>query len=124
MRHIACRFEDGTTFLEHLEAHITDSGQIEPSLAFLGRFGLRIGELIRVVVLIEDTEESHTLHMRVADRRPTALGSGSGPRWRYTATPTREDRVWLQMLAGKCATYQRIRPTAQTADTRDQRVAG
>lgn len=111
MRHIVCRFENGKIFLDHLEPQLTDTGKLQPSLAFLGRFGLRIGELVRVVVLIEDTGESHTLYMRVSDRRPTVQGKGSGPRWRYTATPTAEDHVWLQMLATKCATYRRIEQT-------------
>lgn len=106
MRRIICRFEDGPTFLEHIRRGKKPSDPF--TFSFLGEFGLRHTETIRVAIIIDDPGERHDLHLTIGGRRPTQAHTGEGPRWRYDAQPTREDAVWLQMLVAKFSTAQRL----------------
>lgn len=63
-----------------------------------------------MAIILDDPGERHDLHLRVDDRSPLV---SDDRRWRYQASATPEDAVWLRMLAKKCATAQRLgRPAA------------
>lgn len=107
MRRIICRFEDDTEFLRHLQRPPLSSDE-PPSLSFLARFGLKIGEVVRVSIIIADPGERHDLHMRVADRHPTLHRADGNTRFSYRATATEGDAPWLEMLAQKFDTARRM----------------
>ena len=104
MRRIICRFEDGPAFLTSLNRRMFG----DPRLTFLADFPLRSNELVRVTIVIEDSGESHDLHMHLDESRPTIADSGRGVCWHYRATPVSEDAPWLEMLATKHATARRM----------------
>lgn len=107
MRHLVCHFEDGATFLRHLDA-VPGESKGAPTLKFLGDFGIPTGEVVRITVVIDDAQERHDLHLKIADRRPSLADDGGHIRWRYDARPTSADAPWLEMLARKFHTAQRL----------------
>ncbi len=104
MRRIICRFEDGPAFLTSLNRRMFG----DPRLTFLADFPLRSNELVRVTIVIENTDERHDLHLRVQNRAPVLDPDRERSRFRYAATPTAEDAPWIEMLAQKYDTARRI----------------
>ena len=111
MRKVTCRFASHTSFLRHYHPN-GDSGRC--GISFIGEPGLGDGEILRMVLIIEQTGERHTLHMRICDRRPTLEGPDDGIYWRYRATVTDGDAPWLNMLAEKAQTAQRFESPARS----------
>ncbi len=103
-RQIFCRFLDGSSFLKHL--HLARRGPAR--LTFLGDFGVPLGEVLRVTVVIDELGERHDLHLRLVHREVRSSGDDATTRWLYTAEATDADAVWLEMLARKCAMAHRL----------------
>ncbi len=107
MQRIICRFDDGSTFLQHLTEPAI-AGATGRGLHFMRDCALPADQVVRVTIVIEDSGESHDLHMHLDESRPTIADSGRGVCWHYRATPVSEDAPWLEMLATKHATARRM----------------
>lgn len=108
MRRITCQFRDGDEFLKHLHRPSPFSNQRRPQLKFLANFALSQGEVVRVTLVIGADGERHDLHLRIHERCPMLNIGNSSRRWSYRAVATDGDAPWLQMLAQKYDTAQRL----------------
>ncbi|RAL21698.1 hypothetical protein DL240_12655 [Lujinxingia litoralis] len=107
MRQILCTFDSPREYFAQLKRH-DEFSRHGDTLAFLGAFGLRQGEVIKVSIVVESCDQRTDLHMRIVHRRPSAAGRDRGAPWRYQAVVTAEDAIWLQMFSSKMATLLRV----------------
>lgn len=108
MRRLTRRYSDTATFLRDLRLPLNRrSGDFQ--LSFLGDLSFRVGEVLRLAILIDDLKEHQELHLRITGRSPEVQsGEDIAVPWRYEAVPTLEDRVWMEMLFAKCNAHQRF----------------
>lgn len=107
MRQILCTFKTPDDYFEQLK-RFNEQSRHGDTLAFLGAFGLRDGEVVRVGILVESCQQRTDLHMRIVGRRPSRVGAERGAPWRYQAVVTTEDAIWLQMFSSKMVTLKRV----------------
>lgn len=107
MRQILCKFETPDAYFAQLK-RFDEFSRHGDTLAFLGAFGLRQGEVVKVALIVESCNQRTDLHMRVVDRRPSQVGAERGAPWRYQAVVVTEDAIWLQMFSSKMATLKRV----------------
>lgn len=105
MQQIICRFDDGPTFLRHLDHQGSDGA----ALRFFGDCALRCDEVIRISIIIDAPGERHDLHMRITGRTATVRDGDPEIGWHYRAVITDADAPWLEMLVRKFDTADRFR---------------
>lgn len=99
MQHTHCRFKSTEEFFKHLKSL--------DEFIFPSRTDLKVGERVKMTVMISDVREKATFEVQVVERTTFAMdvvGDTSTRCWVYGVQPSEQDEVWLDAFVTRLHT--------------------